>query len=127
MTASLRATLRRRAALLSVGAATIAGSLSGLAFAHASSSHTAGLWNHGIDGIHVYMTRTDGGSSEGIVAHIYNHTPCPGCGWFTDTHSSETRYTANHIHTDGCHAWDCDTTAGHISSPAPYLGHHSHP
>jgi len=125
--ASFRAALHRRAVTtLAVAGATL-GLGAGLAYAHAYSAHTAGLWNHGIDGNHVYMSRTDGGSSEGVVAWIYWKQPCPGCGYLTDQHSYETRYSANHIHVDGCESWDCDTTAGHISSPGPYLAHHSHP
>ena len=110
-------------ALVVVGASL--GILSGLAYGHAYSSHTYNLWNHGIDGNHVFMDRTDGGSSEGVVAWIYKKYTAGG--WLYGQHSYETRYTANHIHVDGCEAWDCDTTGGHLSSGGPQLSHHGHP
>jgi hypothetical protein len=124
---SLRGRLRRHTVAVIAVAGIFLGTAAGFAYAGAHSEHTSGLWHHGIDGDHVFMTRTDGGSSEGVVAWIYNKQVCPGCGWLTDQHSYETSYVANHIHVDGCNAWDCVTTAGHISSPGPYLAHHSHP
>ena len=125
MIASASAALRRRGAITFAVVGIVIGSLAGLAYAHAYSEHTAGLWHHGIDGNHVFMSRTDNGSSEGVVAWIYRKWIAGS--WTYGNHSYETRYSAQHVHVDGCEAWDCDTTNGHISSPGPYLGHHSHP
>jgi hypothetical protein len=60
------------------------------------------------------MDRTDDGVSESVVAWIYDRYR-EGVGWQRGLHSY------------GCHAWDCDTTAGHFSSSGPYLSHHQHP
>ena len=95
------------------------GSLGGVAYA-ATFQHTAGLWNHGIDGRHIYMTRTDGGSSRGVIAAI----------WTFDGrryHGDDLGYEANHVHLDGQDGFATNTVAGHYSSPGPYLGHHEHP
>jgi hypothetical protein len=99
------------------------GSATGVAYA--SSQHTAGLWNHGFNesgGGHVYMTRTDGGASEGVVAEIVSRTHW-SCNGF---HGSERRYSADHVHKDGYNSLCQITVGGHISSPGPYLGHHEH-
>lgn len=83
--------------------------------------HTYSLWNHGIDGKHVYMTRTDGGGSEGVVAYLYN------CGSGGICHSGPTRYSGNHVHVNGCESLFCGTGGGHFSSPGPFMSHHGHP
>lgn len=87
----------------------------------AAFQHSNGAWTHGVDGRHVWMTRDDGGHhGTGVVAWITYS------GWPWQEHSSEVRYAAYHVHTDGCEGAICRTHAGHFSSPGPYLGHHQH-
>lgn len=124
MIASIGAIARRRATALFAVLGVSLGLLAGVAYAHATSMHSAGGWDHGIDGTHVFMATNNGTNREGVVAWIYDYYSGV---WLRDRHSSETRYRAQHIHVNGCHSWDCDTVAGHISSPSPYLSHHSHP
>lgn len=105
---------------MSAAAGVLVGTAGG-AYAYSGSfQHTAGLWNHGIDGHHYYMTRTDGGSSTGILAEIDAL-----CGGGT-AHSPETSYAANHVHNDGGGSLCTHIIAAHFSSPGPYLGHHEH-
>ena len=90
-------------------------------------THTAGLWQHGFynDTDHVWMERTDGGSSEGVLAFMFYNTYPSVAGPY---HSTETRYSANHVHVNGVSGGPAgqSTYAGHFSSPGPYLGHHEH-
>lgn len=110
---------KRRATVLMIMLGTFMGSAGGVAYAN--FEHTSGLWNHGRNNEHIYMTRTDGGASEGVVAPIYTLY----CGGGT-AHGSETRYSANHVHVDGNSGVCNGVFEGHFSSPGPYLGHHGH-
>lgn len=118
----LGSTVKRRAVMVCVVGIAL-GSLTGIAYG-AYYSHSANGWSHGIDGYHVWMSKTNSTPDEGVVAWIYRQYTAGG---YLTQHSYETRYTATHVHENGCASWDCETIAGHFSSPSPYLSHHQHP
>jgi len=101
-----------------VGAAV--GLTGGTTYAYSGSfQHTAGLWNHGIDGHHHYATRTDGGSSQ-LYTHSVNCVVSGGCN-----NGDDVGYVGNHVHGDGPSGIE-HMFGAHFASPGPYLGHHEH-
>lgn len=112
--------LRRHTVTSSVIIGAALGLAGGGAYAYSGSfQHTAGLWNHGIDGHHHYGTRTDGGSSR-----MYTHeVACTTSGCFD---GPDVGYVGNHVHGDGSDSFTVHMNGAHFASPGPYLGHHDH-
>lgn len=115
--------LWRRGVMMAVVIGGALGALGGVAYAGtAYFQHTAGLWNHGIDGHHYYATRTDRGTSDFRLAAIHFDT-CFG----QVLHTGDNGYVGNHVHANADDAFCASFVAAHFSSPGPYLGHHEHP